>query len=87
MKISIQVFTIFFAFLLGLSNVAAKEISIVQGQVKDQKGEALPFANVMLVDAQSESMIGDALLDVSQVSYMMRMQHTTLSYPKASKQN
>ncbi|SNS60315.1 TonB-dependent Receptor Plug Domain [Belliella buryatensis] len=65
MKISIQVFTIFFAFLLGVSNVAAKEISIIRGQVHDQKGEALPFANVMLVDAQSESMITGAVTDES----------------------
>lgn len=65
MKISIQVFTIFFAFLLGVSNVAAKEIAVIQGQVKDQKGEVLPFANVMLVDAESENMITGAVTDES----------------------
>lgn len=65
MKISIQVFTIFFAFLLGVSNVAAKEIAVIQGQVKDQKGEVLPFANVILVDAENENMITGAVTEES----------------------
>ncbi|WP_342626400.1 TonB-dependent receptor [Belliella baltica] len=65
MKISIQVFTIFFAFLLGVSNIAAKEIAVIQGHVKDQKGEVLPFANVMLVDAESENMITGSVTDES----------------------
>ncbi|MCH7403708.1 outer membrane beta-barrel protein [Belliella kenyensis] len=63
MKVTIQVFTIFCFFLMGLSNAAAKETGLIFGQVKDQKGEVLPFANVMLVDAESESMITGAVSD------------------------
>ncbi|MCH7410138.1 TonB-dependent receptor family protein [Belliella sp. DSM 111904] len=63
MKVTIQVFTIFCFFLMGLSNAAAKETGLIYGQVKDQKGEVLPFANVMLVDAESESMITGAVSD------------------------
>ena len=63
MKITIQVFTIFFFFLLGMSNLAAKDMTEITGQVKDQKGESLPFVNVMLMDAQSGSLLTGAVTD------------------------
>ena len=46
MKISTQIFTVLFFFFLGLSNLAAKDVALITGQVKDQKGESLPFVNV-----------------------------------------
>ncbi|MFD2034060.1 outer membrane beta-barrel protein [Belliella marina] len=65
MKSTIQVFTIFFFFFLGLSNLAAKEVTQILGQVKDQKGEQLPFVNVMLMDSQNSSLITGAVTDES----------------------
>lgn len=65
MNIPSQVFIIFFIFLLGVSNVAAKEIAVIQGRVNDQKGEVLPFANVMLLEAETENMIAGVVTDES----------------------
>jgi len=57
MKLSYQIFAIVFFFLLGASHVVAKENNQVFGQVKDSQGEALPFANIALMEANSEKLI------------------------------
>ena len=61
MKISTQIFTVLFFFFLGLSNLAAKDVALITGQVKDQKGESLPFVNVALVEAQTGTLITGAV--------------------------
>lgn len=61
MKISTQIFTVLFFFFLGLSNLAAKDIALITGQVKGQKGEPLPFVNVALVEAVSGTLITGAV--------------------------
>lgn len=61
MKISTQIFTVLFFFFLGWSNLAAKDVALITGQVKGQKGEPLPFVNVALVEAVSGTLITGAV--------------------------
>lgn len=64
MKISTQFFVLSFTFFLGLSELAAQQIDTpISGIVNDDKGEVLPFANVALMDAGSESLITGAVTD------------------------
>jgi hypothetical protein len=63
MKISTQLFAAFLSFFLGYSNLAAKEISQISGKVTDPKGEFLPYANVALLDAASETLLTGAVTD------------------------
>jgi hypothetical protein len=61
MKISTQVFVALLAFFLGMSNLAAKEFSLITGRVADEKGEFLPFANVALVETESGALLTGAV--------------------------
>jgi hypothetical protein len=63
MKISTQIFTMLFLFFLGMSNLAAKEVAQITGQVKDQKGEVLPFVNVALVEAGKGTLLTGSVTD------------------------
>jgi len=63
MKLSTQIFTTFFFFLLGMSNLAAKEVMHIRGQIKDQNGASLPFVNVALLASESGAMITGAVSD------------------------
>lgn len=63
MKISTQIFTTLLCFFLGLSNLAAKEFSLITGQLQDKKGQVVPFANVALVEAENGAMITGAVSD------------------------
>ena len=63
MKISTQIFTMLFLFFLGMSNLAAKEVAHITGQVKDQKGEILPFVNVALVEAGNGTLLTGSVTD------------------------
>ncbi len=63
MKTSTQVFTALFFFFLGMSNLAAKDISTLTGQVTDEKGESLPFANIALFEAGSEKLLTGTVSD------------------------
>lgn len=63
MKLSTQIFTAFFFFLLGMSNLAAKEVMQIRGQIKDQNGTSLPFVNVALLASENGAMITGAVSD------------------------
>lgn len=63
MKLSTQIFTAFFFFLLGMSNLAAKEVMQIRGQIKDQNGINLPFVNVALLASENGAMITGAVSD------------------------
>lgn len=63
MKTSTQIFAALFFFFLGMSNLAAKDISIITGQVTDEKGEALPFANVAIFEAGTEKLLTGTVSD------------------------
>jgi len=65
MKLSNQIFTIVFFFLLGASHVVAKETNQVMGQIKDSQGEVLPFANVALIEVTSEKLITGNVSDAN----------------------
>lgn len=65
MKISTQIFLMLLCFFLGLSNLAAKEFSQISGQLRDKKGQVVPFANVSLIEAESSAMITGAVTDES----------------------
>jgi hypothetical protein len=51
------VFATLFCFFLGLSNLAATQISIISGKVLDEKGNGVPFANVALVEAGTGNLL------------------------------
>jgi len=63
MKSSTQIFVTLFFFFLGLSNLAAKEVAQIEGQVKNEKGENIPFVNVALIEVESGSLLTGSVTD------------------------
>lgn len=63
MKSSTQIFVTLFFFFLGLSNLAAKEVALIEGQVKNDKGENIPFVNVALIEVESGSLLTGSVTD------------------------
>ncbi len=63
MKISTQIFVTLFSFFLGMSHLAAKEVGQITGTIKDEGGAAVPFVNVSLLDAASETLLSGAVSD------------------------
>lgn len=63
MKTTNFIFLTLFTYLLGISNLAAKEISRISGKVVDQKGQAVAYANVALIAAQGGGLIDGAVSD------------------------
>lgn len=63
MKLFHQIFAITFFFLLGASHVAAQNQIQLKGLVQTKQGEALPFANVALLEASSGKLITGAVSD------------------------
>ncbi len=63
MKTSFTIFTTLLLFLLGQSHVAAKDINKIFGMVKDEKSQAIPYANVALVEAETGALITGAVSD------------------------
>lgn len=60
------IFATTFFFLLGLSHLAAQEImATVSGTVLDEKGDPLPFSNVVLLEVSSEDLVTAAISDES----------------------
>ncbi|MGY6520325.1 MAG: outer membrane beta-barrel protein [Mongoliitalea sp.] len=55
-----SIFASLLFFFLGLSNLAATELSTISGKVVDEKGQGVPFANVALVEfATGNLLTGD----------------------------
>lgn len=64
MYLSKLIFTTSFFFLLGLSHLAAQTTTvIVSGTVIDQEDKPLPFANVILLDINSQDLITGTITD------------------------
>jgi hypothetical protein len=63
MKTSTQIFAALFFFFLGISNLAAKELSRISGEIKDENGLALPFANVAIFEAETEKLLTGTVTD------------------------
>lgn len=63
MKTTNFLFCTLFIYLLGVSNLAAKELSKVSGTVTDQNGQVVPYANVALISTQDGSLVDGAVSD------------------------
>lgn len=63
MKTTNFIFLTLFIYLLGISNLAAKEISKISGKVLDQKGQAVAYANVALIAVESGGLVDGAVSD------------------------
>lgn len=59
-----SIFATLLFFFLGLSNLAASQLSTITGKVVDEKGQGVPFANVALVEATTGNLLtGDITKD------------------------
>ncbi len=63
MKTTNFIFLTLFIYLLGMSNLAAKEVSKISGKVIDQKGQAVAYANVALIEVQGGGLVDGAVSD------------------------
>jgi hypothetical protein len=63
MKTTNFIFLTLFIYLLGISNLAAKEISRISGKVVDQKGLPVAYANVALISFQTGGLVDGAVSD------------------------
>jgi len=63
MKTSNTLFYTLLVYLLGISTLAAQELSKVSGQVSDQNGAAVPYANVALIAIPSGDLVDGAVSD------------------------
>jgi len=63
MKTTNLLFLTFLTYLLGVSNLAAKEISQISGKITDQNEQSVPYANVALIDATSGNLVDGAVSD------------------------
>jgi len=61
MKTNNIIFFAFLFYLLGISTIAAKEVSKISGKILDQKGEAVPYANVALIDISGGGLVDGAV--------------------------
>lgn len=63
MKTANLIFLSFLLYLMGLSSLAAKEISKLSGKVIDQSGAPVPFANVALVNSNGGGLVDGSVSD------------------------
>src|SRR5690606_3313677 len=64
MKLHQQLCITLVLFLMGMSHVVvAQDSSTLSGQVKEAKGEALPYANIALVKSDNGALITGAVSD------------------------
>jgi hypothetical protein len=63
MKTTNLLFLTLFTYLLGMSNLAAKEVSKISGKILDQKGQAVPYANVALIAISDGHLVDGAVSD------------------------
>ncbi len=61
MKTTNFIFLTLVVYLLGLSNLAAKEVSKISGKVLDQNGQAVPYANIALLSVSNGELIDGAV--------------------------
>lgn len=65
MKRFTSFFLLLLCYLMGLSNLAAKDLSRISGKITDQQGDPVPFANVTLISTQGKGLIDGAVSDES----------------------
>lgn len=63
MKTTNLLFLTLLTYLLGVSNLAAKDISRISGKITDQNEQAVPYANVALIDLADGHLVDGAVSD------------------------
>lgn len=63
MKTTNTLFYTLLVYLLGISTIAAQELGKISGQVSDQNGAAVPYANVALIAISSGDLVDGAVSD------------------------
>ncbi|MEB2778955.1 TonB-dependent receptor [Algoriphagus sp. C2-6-M1] len=63
MKTTNLLFLTLLTYLLGVSNLAAKDVSQITGTITDQHEQPVPYANVALIDATSGNLVDGAVSD------------------------
>lgn len=63
MKTTNLLFLTLFSYLLGMSNLAAKDLSKISGKILDQNGQAVPYANVALIAINDGHLVDGAVSD------------------------
>ncbi len=63
MKTTNLIFITLVTYLLGMSNLAAKELSKITGKVLDQNGQVVPYANVALIAVDGGNLLDGAVSD------------------------
>lgn len=61
MKTTNIIFFTILSYLLGMSTLAAKEVSKISGKILDQKGEAVAYANVALISNSVGGLVDGAV--------------------------
>jgi outer membrane receptor protein involved in Fe transport len=63
MKTTNLLFLTLFTYLLGMSNLAAKDFSKISGKILDQNGQSVPYANVALIAVNDGHLVDGAVSD------------------------
>lgn len=63
MNLSTRLYLLLFLIFSGLGQLAAQESSRLSGQVKDNNGERLPFANITLIEAATDKLVTGTVSD------------------------
>ncbi|WP_192347486.1 outer membrane beta-barrel protein [Algoriphagus sp. Y33] len=63
MKTTYLLFLTFLTYLLGVSTLAAKDVSRIFGKITDQNEQPVPYANVALIDTNSGNLVDGAVSD------------------------
>ncbi|MDR7128542.1 hypothetical protein J2X69_000874 [Algoriphagus sp. 4150] len=63
MKTTNLLFLTFLIYLLGVSTLAAKDVSRIFGKITDQNEQPVPYANVALIDTNSGNLVDGAVSD------------------------
>ena len=78
MKTANLIFLSFLFYLMGLSTLAAKDISKLSGKIVDQNGEAVPFANVALIESNNGGLVDGAVSDEDGIFFIESVKSATV---------
>jgi Outer membrane receptor proteins, mostly Fe transport len=78
MKTANLIFLSFLFYLMGLSTLAAKDISKLSGKIVDRNGEAVPFANVALIESNNGGLVDGAVSDEEGIFFIESVKSATV---------
>jgi hypothetical protein len=78
MKTANLIFLSFLFYLMGLSTLAAKDISKLSGKIVDQNGQAVPFANVVLIESNNGGLVDGAVSDEEGIFFIESVKSATV---------